>query len=104
MILDRTGKEYDPERALWKPGRRAFFFFGLGAAAVALLPDVSLARPVPPPGTIVFAELGEINGKVCTVFHWIDRRSGQKVPFFYEDFVQLKPWLDLRANLRGSAT
>ena len=36
--------EFDPERALWKPNRRSFFF-GLGAALIApMLPDV----PIPP--------------------------------------------------------
>jgi hypothetical protein len=33
--------EYDPERALWKPGRRSFLFM-LGAAVVApMLPEVT---------------------------------------------------------------
>lgn len=47
MILTASGAEYDPERTLWKPGRRAFFFFGLGAVAGAVLPDVGL-EPIPP--------------------------------------------------------
>lgn len=45
--------ELDPERALWKPGRRAFFF-GLGAALLApMLPDIPgiglVKDPLAPP-------------------------------------------------------
>lgn len=36
---------YDPERALWRPGRRSFLFM-FGAAIVApSLPDVQIERP-----------------------------------------------------------
>lgn len=33
-----TDFEYDPERAIWKPGRRAFLFLGASAAVGAMLP------------------------------------------------------------------
>jgi hypothetical protein len=33
--------EYDPERALWVPGRRRFMFLGLGALAAAALGQIA---------------------------------------------------------------
>ena len=35
--------EYDPERALWVPGRRRFLFLGLGATLSSLLPAPPLS-------------------------------------------------------------
>lgn len=40
MILNAAGEEHDPERPLWRPGRRAFFFFGFSAAVAPFLPAI----------------------------------------------------------------
>lgn len=37
--------EYDPELALWKPGRRKFFLMGLGALGAAVL-GLDPVRPI----------------------------------------------------------
>lgn len=47
-----TEAEYDPEKALWVPGRRRFLFLGLGSLAAAalgkFLPDGEiLSRALP---------------------------------------------------------
>jgi hypothetical protein len=34
--------EFDEERALWRPGRRSFLFFGASALVGSLLPPVTI--------------------------------------------------------------
>lgn len=40
---------YDPDRDLWLPSRRKFFFLGLAAGVAPFLPDV----PLYPAGTVL---------------------------------------------------
>lgn len=56
--------EYDPERALWVPNRRSFFF-SLGAALIApMLPDVP-KRPILTPD---FPGWGNVGLKIGDTF------------------------------------